>query len=107
MKSLLSAWCLLFLIFAPLLNLGFVMSHEAAHDQINIYHGCLDSRITYFTLAGPQTTCYSWGVGSDRESAFAWHSLNEIVGYNVIWLVNTLLFAVFLFGSLYSVRGER
>lgn len=65
--------------------------HETTHKQIAIYNGCTDYEIEY-NWKGGYFRCNSYDNGKlDQRLEYQQDSINEIVGYNMTSLINTLV----------------
>jgi len=91
---------ILFLIAIVILTIGlsgvFVIEHENAHREIDIHHGCEDAIITYGFSAA-----HTMGVNCvDNLNRDVLNSQNEIVGYNVVCVMFTIILCTAVIGML-------
>ncbi len=96
---LLWSWIILFV----LIFIGSIISHEEAHRQISIYHGCINGSITYFSKnINPFWHCYEYSYQSTETNMQEWelHSFNEIVSYNL----DAILVMLFSIGGLFILK---
>ena len=95
-------------IFAIMVMLMFSQFHEVTHYQIGKYYGCngeihwdfLDFNKSYTeTMDGELTAFMSTHWNEDciqSESQILAHSINEIIGYNVMPILEMILILLFM-----------
>jgi hypothetical protein len=77
-------------------------THELLHLKIAQNNGCVDWTINH-NLKENNFQCHEYKDGFTHENEMLLHTLNEIVSYNVMSILNTLMFiTVMLIVSLFS-----
>ena len=81
-----------FIVMSLLLIFAFVVVHEFGHQQISIYHGCVESEMNV-TLFGGSFLCTKYRVRSEAErlQEVQMQSWQEIVGYNLLVAITAYL----------------
>lgn len=96
-------------LFMYTFNYGYVAYHELAHEAIFKNAGCHNTEIIInkLTLDG-QTFCVDESfIGGSRMEEL--HSLNEIIGYPIIMMMNVLWTGLCLIAAviLYGVTSQK
>ena len=79
-------------------NVAENIAHEKAHEEIGRGHGCINSTIDYNFFGVSTYLCNEYEERSDavKMQENLLHSQNEIQGYTISRLANSLLIASFL-----------
>ena len=95
-----------------------IQTHENVHGQIQKYYGCTNSTIYYqfhwLSFSG-NSTCHNYNdrTQETQNVEYNLHSMNDIAGYNITSITNTIFVCCFgivlvisLFGFLILEKVE-
>jgi len=92
---------LVFIIVACYAGLYY---HELAHVRIENNYGCEKTRIE-FGIAEANVKCYSERLYDSPDRILA-HSINEIVGYNLMMVVAVMI-VMFYSNMFFNTRADK
>lgn len=90
-------------------HITHVIAHEETHESINNMYHCEDSVITYDRLhMSGQTECTPTKETNEHIEEFRMlHSMNEIIGYNVVSIMITLFMVCTLICVTIIIHSKR